>query len=257
MGQVIIQPETPKNPIELIGKMIGVCYGSNTTNPTQNYKRGLNSIKAKHGRVLEYATAWFILEGYSARVIREWYTHIGGAPTRTQASTRYIDYGNFKYITSPSIVKKGEQCQDKYDEVMQNTIEGYKTLINDYNIPPEDAAMVLPLGMTTTVSCHYNIRTLSDMSRQRLCSRAYWEYRQLMRDVIDALSAYSPEWRELCVLTMGCKCDILGYCEEEFSCGKYPKKKHETIALPSKYSYNQEQIDYLENKLDNNNFLTN
>lgn len=47
-----------------------------------------------------------ILDGYSARVIREWYTHIGGSPTRLQASTRYIDYEHgFDYVVPPSIEK--------------------------------------------------------------------------------------------------------------------------------------------------------
>ena len=45
-----------------------------------------------------------VLQGYSARVAREWYTHIGGMPTRLQASTRYIDYEHgFDYIIPPSV----------------------------------------------------------------------------------------------------------------------------------------------------------
>ena len=94
MGQVIIQEETNAHPISTIGKMIGLCYGSDVSNQERNYKRGINCIKAGHGRVLEFADAFFMIQNYSARVIREFYTHIGGAPTRVQESTRYIDYSN-------------------------------------------------------------------------------------------------------------------------------------------------------------------
>lgn len=59
-----------------------------------------------------------ILDGYSARVIREWYTHIGGSPTRLQASTRYIDYEHgFDYVVPPSI-EKDEAASAGYKKVM-------------------------------------------------------------------------------------------------------------------------------------------
>ena len=91
-GQMItILKETPKNPITLMGERAGVCWGADTDNKEKNYKRGLECIKSGHHRVLEYVNVEMILDGYSARVIREWYTHIGGAPTRLQASTRYIN----------------------------------------------------------------------------------------------------------------------------------------------------------------------
>lgn len=217
---IVINSATPKNPITLIGECIGPCYGSDTSDPEKNYKRGLNSIKAGHGRVLEYANAWFTISGYSARVIREFYTHIGGAPTRTQASTRYINESNFDYY-KPFM---NEQASALYEQTMENINLAYKMLTEDFGISKEDAANVLPLGMYTTVSCHMNARTLMTMAEQRLCTRAYKEYRILMYDIILALSQYSNEWATLCEMVMKVKCDKAGFCEEEFSCGCWPKK---------------------------------
>lgn len=220
--KIIINPVTPVNPITLIGECIGPCYGSDTSNPEKNYKRGLNSVNAGHGRVLEYAETWFTIEGYSARVIRELYTHIGGMPTRTQASTRYIEYGNFDYIIPPKI-DKDPFLRDRYMNVMYQISEGIKDL-EAWGAPKEDAANLLPLGMTTTVSVRINARTIIDMAAQRLCNRAYWEYRDLMQNLITELSNYSLEWAELMKFAQ-CKCDKVGYCCEEYSCGKYPKKQ--------------------------------
>lgn len=222
MGTVTILPETTKAPLSLMGKMSGICYGSDIEDEAKNYKRGKNCVEDGHGRVLEFAQVYMRLDGYSARVIREFYTHIGSAPTRLQASTRYINYENFEYVT-PKSIEKNKDTKDMYKATMQ-TIAKCLDFLDNCNIPKEDAAMVLPLGMTTTVSIRDNARSLSNMSAQRLCSRAYWEYRQLMRDIINALSAYSSEWEELCNMTMKCKCDVSGYCLESKSCGKYPKK---------------------------------
>lgn len=79
---IIIQEETIKNPITFIGKQAGVCYGADISDPIKNYERGLDCLSNNHGRTFEFPDVYMILDEYSARVIREWYTHIGGMPTR-------------------------------------------------------------------------------------------------------------------------------------------------------------------------------
>lgn len=223
MGTVKINSNTVKNPITLIGELAGPCYGAKTDDPERNYKRGLQCLKDGHFRTMEFAETWFTLDGYSAKCLREFYTHIGGAPTRLQASTRYIKYKQFDYVTPPKIAANPE-AKEKYEQCMANIAETTRYLQETCEIPQEDANMVLPLGMTTVVSCRFNARTLMEMAAQRLCSRAYWEYRQLMRDIIQALSDYSPEWKTICDEFFKCKCDKAGYCLEHKTCGKYPQK---------------------------------
>ena len=222
MGKVIINENTVKNPITLIGELAGPCYGSDTNDPEKNYKRGMRCLKDGHFRVLEYAEAWFVLDGYSAKVIREFYTHIGGAPTRTQASTRYIKYKNFNYITPPSI-SRNEKALNIYNQCMNNIAEATRMLQDECDIKAEDANMLLPLGMTTTVSCRFNARTLMSMAEQRLCARAYWEFREMMKDILNALREYSNEWATIVDTFCLCKCEKAGFCLEHDSCGKYPK----------------------------------
>ena len=104
MGKVTILPETTRNPISLIGRRAGICWGADITDEQKNYKRGLECLSNNHGRTLEFVNVEAVLDGWSARVIREWYTHIGGSPTRLQASTRYINYSNgFDYIIPSKI----------------------------------------------------------------------------------------------------------------------------------------------------------
>lgn len=221
MGTVTIFPETTKNPISLIGRMAGVCWGADTTDDARNYKRGIDCLASGHGRTFEFPDVYMVLDGYSARVIREWYTHIGGAPTRLQESTRYIDYANFEYITPYSIERN--TSRDAFDacmEYIQNTLE----ILEHDGVPREDAAMLLPLGMTTRIVDKRNARNLIDMSRQRECTRAYWEFRDMLRDIKIGLVNYSEEWARLVAMTMHPKCVELGYCPEKKGCGRYPKR---------------------------------
>jgi thymidylate synthase (FAD) len=219
MGTVTILTETTKNPLTLIGERAGVCWGADTGSPEKNRKRGMDCIESGHGRTLEFVNVEMVLDGYSARVIREWYTHIGGAPTRLQASTRYIDYGEFEYVTPPSI-ESDENALAQYNEAM-GAISW--ALRNMSGIPREDAAMLLPLGMTTRIVDKRNLRNLIDMSRQRMCNRAFWEFRELFRDISCALVNYSEEWGWIVNNCFHEKCVEKGFCPEKHGCGKYPK----------------------------------
>ena len=223
MGTITILPETTRDPISLIGRRAGVCWGADIEDPQKNYRRGLDCLESNHGRTLEFVNVEMVLDGYSARVIREWYTHIGGAPTRLQASTRYINYEDFPYV-SPGKIEKNEQAQAVYRNVMSSIAEGLRQL-EEMGVPREDAGMLLPLGMETRVVDKRNLRNLIDMSHQRMCSRAYWEFREMFSDVLRALRSISDEWQLIVDQYMMPKCELLGYCPEKRGCGRKPKKE--------------------------------
>ncbi len=221
MGTVTILDTTTKNPISLVGQRAGICWGADTTDAMKNYKRGWDCITSGHGRTLEFVNVEMVLDGYSARVIREWYTHIGGAPTRLQASTRYINYGEFEYIVPESI--EGI-ARDIYEKRMEDLRDSIQSLVEEYGVPREDAALLLPLGMTTKVVDKRNLRNLVDMSRQRLCMRAFWEFRELFGDIIVALNNYSDEWQRITTELFMPKCNAAGFCTEKHGCGMMPKR---------------------------------
>lgn len=227
MSEVIILPETTRNPITLIGKRAGICWGADISNDEKNYKRGLDCIESNHGRTLEFVNIEAVLDGWSSRVIREWYTHIGGSPTRLQASTRYIDYSRgFDYVT-PSKIRNNIKALDKYSEVMEIIRENANILENEYGIPREDVANLFPLGMNTKIVDKRNLRNIIDMSRQRMCSRAYWEYRELFKTYMNELKKIDDEWVYIVNNYFMPKCEMLGYCPEKYSCGRKVKKAKE------------------------------
>lgn len=206
-----------------MGKYAGTCWGSDTSNANKNYKRGLDCLQSGHGRAMEFPQVYMIIDGYSARTLRQLYTHIGGCPTRLQASTRYIEYDNFKYII-PSSIEKSSSAKNRYESIMYQISEAYKDL-EALGISKEDCGLILPLGMESKMVFRTNLRQLVDMSHERLCSRAYWEFRQLIKDIMVALSEYSDEWEYLVENYFKPKCELYGYCTEKFTCGRKPRKE--------------------------------
>lgn len=203
------------NPLSLMGKCASACWGS-----TPSPQIGIDCIESGHGRVLEYPDVILEVSGYSARVIREIYTHIAGT-TRLQSSTRYIEYGEFDYIT-PESIKNNILALSVYQKVMFQIQDAYREL-EELGIPKEDTANVLPLGMESKIVLKINARAILHMSEERECKRAYWEFRKFMKELHSVLGSLDEEWDKIMSYAKP-KCEVRGYCTEKNSCGRYPKK---------------------------------
>lgn len=211
---VTILDYTDKFPLQHIGIAAGVCWNSNVNDSEANFKRAIDCIESGHGRVEEYPDVEMVIEGYSARCIRELYTHIVGT-TRLQESTRYVDCNDFQYY-EPNMSLEAKVI---YDGIMNDIKDAYTALLAN-GVSKEDAANVLPLGMHTKIVWKVNLRALIHFMEMRLCSRAYKEIRVLCNDIISALSDYSVEWNHICFNYFKPKCLWSGKCTEKKSCGR-------------------------------------
>ena len=200
-----------KNPLSLMGECASECWGS-----IPSSQIGIDCIDSGHHRVLEYPDVTLVISEYSARVIREIYTHIIGT-TRLQASTRYIKYGEFDYIT-PESVAKNTLALATYQKIMIAIQNAYKEL-EDLGIPKEDTANVLPLGMESKIVLKINARAILHMAEVRECNRAYWEFRKFMKELHSVLGSLDEEWNTIMNYAKP-KCEVLGYCNEKNSCGR-------------------------------------
>ena len=226
MGTVTIQNRTTIDPITCIGEEAGICWGANVEDKEANYKQGSDCIKCNHGRTMEFPQIYMVLSGWSAKCIREFYTHIGGAPTRLQESTRYVDYSRKFENVVPLSVQKSEEATKIWNGYMSNVGETISKL-KECGVPTEDATNVLPLAYGTKVVVRTNLRNLVDMCHQRLCTRAYWEFRQLMKEILWQLENYSDEWEDIIynIKVFKPKCEVIGYCPERKGCGRKGKKE--------------------------------
>jgi thymidylate synthase (FAD) len=201
-----------KNPLSLMGECASSCWNSN---PSPQI--GIDCIESGHGRVLEFADVVLEIDGYSAKCVREIYTHIAGT-SRLQSSTRYINYGEFKYIL-PESIKKNDLAFFKYIKLMQDIQFTYREL-EELKIPKEDIANILPLGMKSKMILKINARAILHMAEVRLCERAYWEFRDFMDEFLNVLGKLDDEWLKIIKYAKP-KCEVLGFCGEKNGCGKY------------------------------------
>lgn len=223
--------EGTKYPLTEIGKNAGICWKSDISDGMKNYKRALSCIESGHGRVMEYPDVTLLITGYSARCIRELYTHIIGT-TRLQSSTRYIDMSNFKFY-DPSLTEEQSKI---YNDTMEIIKSNYEKLIAQ-GMSKEDAANILPLGMHTEIVLKINLRALEHFMNMRLCSRAYKEIRKLCVEMKKCISGISEEWKVLCDTIFVPNCVKYGYCPEDKCCGKAITKK-EMEKILSEYKNN-------------------
>lgn len=225
---ITILPQTDKEPLNTIGYCAGICWNSPVDDKEKNIKRAKNCIKSGHGRVAEYPDVFCIIEGYSARCIRELYTHIIGT-TRLQSSTRYVDAKNMD-VDEEFYYPFKDEAADVYRDGLKNIMETY-TKLEELGYAKEDAANILPLGMETKIVWKINLRALMHFMNMRLCTRAYKEIRALSLELKEKLRALSPEWEWISDNLFLPKCEAAGYCDEEHSCGRKISKKEMLAAI--------------------------
>ena len=231
MGKITILPQTTKDPLQLIGTTSAVCYNADISNKEKNIKRALDCIHSGHGRVLEWPNVEVIVEGFSAKMMREAMRHIVGTSV-LQASTRYIDYEKGFDVIIPPAIANNNDAMEVWCKAM-NDIKMAMGALKALGIPKEDYTNLLPLAYQSKMIWKVNLRTLVNFMNMRLCSRAYWEIREFSNMLKKALMEYSPEWEIICKELFVPKCDAVGYCTEAKCCGRR-KTKSEVIVEDAK-----------------------
>ena len=84
MGDIEILHYTFKDPLTCIGLCAGVCWGAKTGIPEKDRARALDCIERGHERTEEFPDVYCVIDGYSAKCVREIYTHIGGLSSVNQ-----------------------------------------------------------------------------------------------------------------------------------------------------------------------------
>lgn len=204
-------------PISLIGRYAAVCYNSETDSNKQNYARGLACIKAGHGEMVEYPEITFHISEYSIRVFRELFRH--RHTTKSQQSTRYVDVKENAWYT-PLSIEKNDEAFAEYNKALDNCMKTYKKLVEEFNIPKEDAAGCLPLNLDSEAIIKVNLRELIHIFSVRSCGKAYEEIRQMMTEIKKCiLNDLDIEWNTIALDFLKPKCASIGKCTEKNPCG--------------------------------------
>ncbi|MCD8378495.1 MAG: FAD-dependent thymidylate synthase [Candidatus Gastranaerophilales bacterium] len=138
----------------------------------------------------------------------------------SQKSQRYVkEKGLFDYIIPPTIEKNAELKQ-KFENFMKEISEKYQEFV-EAGIPAEDARFVLPNAAASSMVASLNLREMIHLANLRLCTRAQYEIRTMVKMMCDELIKTEPWLKDYLVP----KCVRSGFCDEDKSCGRMPKKE--------------------------------
>lgn len=166
------------NPIETIAKIASICYDSDPKNPLALVK---HLYRSGHHSVFEHIYFTFKIEGISRACSHQLVRH--RHCSFTQRSQRYCSEDGFGFVTPPTI----------RDGIFANDMKLIESWYNAYQIedvPNEDARYILPNACETSLYMSCNLRELIHMSNERLCARAQWEIRDLVKQMV---SLVAPE----------------------------------------------------------------
>lgn len=176
-------------------------------------------IKSGHWTPLEFATFNFEISGVSRALTHQLVRKRVGVAF-AQESQRYCAYEDgFDYVVPPSIRagkhQRAATVQHVFDHAMHTLLISYRNLLR-WGVPAEDARYILPNACNSSIHMSINYHALLDLAKERLCSRAQWEIRELIKKVREEVARVSPRLAGY----MQPKCYWLGRCPEKNSCGK-------------------------------------
>ena len=195
---------TPK-PIETIAQIASICYDSDPKNPLGLVK---HLYRNGHHSVFEHIYFTFKIEGISRACSHQLVRH--RHCSFTQRSQRYCDEDGFETI-KPNSIREVDQ-KGEYGNFMLEVQECYREL-QGLGVPNEDARYILPNACATSLYLSCNLRELIHICNERLCSRAQWEIRHLVQQLVYLVNA--DLWF---MLVPKCKSGII-ICNNP--CGKY------------------------------------
>lgn len=207
-------------------------------------------VEMGHESPLEHVTFTFGIEGISRACSHQLVRH--RIASYSQQSQRYVDGESFDFVVPPS-VKNSSIAHHIADDVYFTTNEVYDSAINhikqayieirddlfqqnlntflkENNLDSvdgktanmlmkkacEDARYILPNACTTKIICTFNVRSLWNFFKLRLCNRAQWEIREVAEEMLKLCLKESPLLFSNCAPSC-----VYGKCGEgKMTCGK-------------------------------------
>ena len=207
-----------EDPILAIEEAASNCYNSEATGDGKIMN---HCIKSGHTSVTEFCDFTFHIEGVSRALSHQLVRH--RMASYAQRSQRYCSENGFGYV-KPRTIKADSPAEVIYNNAMDYLSNTYK-LLQELDIPNEDARMVLPNACETQIEVKMNLRALMNFMNERLCSCAQWEIRELAMKMRNAIIEKVPELMPYLVPKCEKNGPQFGACNESKSrsCGRHPR----------------------------------
>lgn len=209
------------NIIQFLADCGSTCYDSDPKSPLGLVK---HVYRSGHHSVLEHAYFTFEISGISRALSHQLVRHRHSS--FSQRSQRYCSEDGFGYVNPPNV---------DLDNIM-DYLEACYTTLQEAGVPNEDARYVLPNACETQLVMSCNLSQLIHIANVRLCNRAQWEIRSLVRKMCDLVIEKEPALKMMLVP----ECEALApycFCKEAKSCGR-----HKTLSEIFEMAHNYENL---------------
>ncbi len=193
-------------------------YDSDSANDEEKMLKLISRvISSGHYSTIEHVQISFAISNISRACSHQLVRH--RHMSFSQKSQRYVkEKGQFDYLT-PETIEQNPVLKEKFDNFMGEISKFYLEL-TEKGIPAEDARSVLPNAAATSMVASLNLREMIHLANLRLCTRAQKEIRMLVKAMCSELIKSEP-WLKSYLVP---KCETLGFCDEDKSCGRKPVK---------------------------------
>ncbi len=211
----------PENILKTVYTACRTCYSAqspvdmygNDVDEEKMLKLIRNVVASGHHSTIEHIQVSFAISNVSRACTHQLVRH--RLMSFSQKSQRYVqEKGQFDYIIPPTIDRNPE-LKAKFETFMSEISNKYQEFV-DAGIPAEDARFVLPNAASSSLVASLNLREMIHLANLRLCTRAQYEIRCMVKDMCDALVEQEPWLKDYLVP----KCEALGFCDEHKSCGR-------------------------------------
>ncbi len=215
----------PKNVLKTVYTACRTCYSADTPiniyNSTGDEEKMLKLIErvicSGHFSTIEHIQISFAIANVSRACTHQLVRH--RHMSFSQKSQRYVkEKGQFDYIIPPTI-EKNPQLKEKFENFM-GEISSLYAEFTEAGVPAEDARFVLPNAAASSMVASLNLREMIHLANLRLCARAQYEIRTLVKMMCEELIKEEP-WLKTYLVP---KCERLGFCDEDKSCGRMSVK---------------------------------
>lgn len=215
----------PENMLKTVYTACRTCYSAdapiNIYNSTDDEEKMLKLIErvisSGHYSTIEHIQVSFAISNVSRACTHQLVRH--RHMSFSQKSQRYVkEKGQFDYIIPPTI-EKDPELKEKFKKFMTDISAVYNEF-TEAGIPAEDARFVLPNAAASSLVTSLNLREMIHLANLRLCTRAQYEIRILVNKMCHELLK-EEAWLKPYLVP---KCERLGFCDEDKSCGRVPTR---------------------------------
>ena len=225
MKVTLLNPEAVLNAFKNIGHFASVC--KNDPHAKIDYEKiGINCVRANHGSPCRAIEWCFLLEDISRICTHQLVRHsIGVAINQMSGVFMPTNVSEDNIVIPPTVAAiiatepQGELAQDI--ETLISLSGKIVSGLRERGISNSDSRYFAPEAIKSGMNIAVTPEALRHICHERLCTKAQWEIRQVVRAMAVEVCKIDPRWKEFLVP----KCVHFNGCKEALGCGYFNKLK--------------------------------